>query len=182
MIRIDQRDIQKKGGRAAKYPVSYLITQLLRSVNARRILDLTYGEGRFYAYSKPPFLHGIDIQRLKWIVTPDIFERKSLFDICELERSYDIIVVDPPFTRYKHSRKKHYTIRDSSPEAMINHACKIAEINDITYVLVHNKDLFIPNSFKVHICVDFVYVCRYLRNNGFNNTTKFYILNKGEKV
>jgi len=182
MRRVDQRDIQKRGGRAAKYPVSYLITQLLRSINAHKILDLTYGEGRFYAYSKPSFLHGIDIQQLKWIVTPDIFEQKSLFDIYELERTYDVVVVDPPFTPHKHKKREHYTIKDSSPEAMISHACKVAKNNNIPYVLVHSRELFIPNGFEVHTCIDFVFASRYLKNEGFRNTTKFYILKQEAKA
>jgi len=52
MLIIDQRNIQKKGGRAARYPYSYaLYIFLKRYFNIKNIViwDCTYGQGRFYA-------------------------------------------------------------------------------------------------------------------------------------
>jgi len=178
---IDQRKIQKRGGKAAKYPVSYLITQLLYSVNAKKVLDLTYGEGRFYAYSKPPYLHGIDVKKLRWIVKPDFFEQKSLFCVHELPKRYDLIVIDPPFSQRKYRNRDHYTAKNPNTKAMINHACKIAKLNNIPYVLVHNKELYIPDRFEINACIDFIYACRYLANKDFKNTTKFYILKNPDR-
>jgi hypothetical protein len=50
--RVDQRDVQKRGGDFARHPSSFIVCSLLIKYSLRRILDVTYGEGRFYYLCK----------------------------------------------------------------------------------------------------------------------------------
>jgi len=122
---VDQNQIQKKGPRACKYPASYIINFLLKQINAKRILDLTYGEGRFYAYARPDYIVGIDIQKLNWIAKPDKFIQTSLFNIQKMDDDFDVVVVDPPFSKKRMKDRFHYQTSDLKLGfKMIVHACK----------------------------------------------------------
>ena len=74
---IEQREIQKKGGLCARYPVSCVVRDLIGATNLFKplipinILDLTYGEGRFYAsFRNKVKVYGFDILRLDHVVKP----------------------------------------------------------------------------------------------------------------
>ena len=68
------------------------------------ILDLTYGEGRFYIMlpREKLYLVGLDIRKLEWIVEPDIFIQKPSWRWREApEKQYHLIVADPPWMKWR---------------------------------------------------------------------------------
>jgi len=90
------------------YTVMLHIFKLLGFPIGVRILDMTYGRGRFYRRIKEvykPFIIGIDIIRHEWEVEPDIFIQRDCRSITIDEvRQYgriDVVVVDPPWNHVK---------------------------------------------------------------------------------
>ncbi len=127
-------EIQKKGKPYCFFPTSYAVKEFLVDflgfpIDAL-VLDLTYGEGRFWYFTKFK-VFGMDIRRLKWVYEPLVFVRDSLTNIWKypylLSQDYDLIVVDPPFSRYKHRRYFYKVIgNDDYPLELIRFAYQLA--------------------------------------------------------
>ena len=172
---IGQRDVQRLGGRAATYPVSYIVYLLLREIDAEKVLDVTYGRGRFYYYKRPKLLVGADPKVWDWVVAPDIFiprpvwALKPVLEAMKIE--FDAIVVDPPLwdpnTHY--NKRPEYSFILGTPELIIEKALELARELNIPYMLLHyNKTLGLP----IIKDIEFRYVTRYL-NNPDHKTTHF---------
>jgi len=116
-------EIQKLGGVCVKYPTScilkWFLTKYLRLPERALVLDLTYGEGRFW-YATNYLVYGVDIKRLAWVKEPFVFIKDSLYNIWGypdvVSQPFDLVVVDPPFTKHKH-RRTHYRVSGSLKEA-----------------------------------------------------------------
>jgi len=191
---VDQRDIQRRGGRCAKYPTSCLIHDMLERLLRKQglrpedlvVLDTTYGEGRFYGAWRPYRLIACDIRRWEWVVRPDVFVRApswSCWRKLGLE-SVDLVVVDPPWMEKPgNGTREPYMLRYAfgSPETIILGAITTAEMLQAKHVLVHYTRYILRPGWRIAGAVKYVYVSRYLKNQDLDsspNHTLFYILEK----
>ncbi len=85
------------------YDIMLFLFKELKMLPDARVLDLTYGTGRFYKRLKgryPIYIIGIDIEKHEWEVKPDEF---YLMDFRQFDKPVDvgIIVFDPPWSHVK---------------------------------------------------------------------------------
>ena len=154
---ISQLDIQRLGGICAKYPVSCLIYKMLTSVmeinSGTMVLDLTYGEGRFWkAFGLlKPYIIAIDIHRLKWHVIPDEFYQTAAWRWRHVvkHQHIDLVVVDPPWAEWRRGwdRRGHYLLNKclGSPKAIIDAAVDASRHYN-AYLLIHYRERVVPNN------------------------------------
>jgi len=154
---VHQKDIQRKGGVCAEYPVSCLIRDILRRAGLLKpfkqlkVLDLTYGEGRFWVALPQAVVIGFDIRRLEWRRKPARFFLES----CENWRTrvpneeFDLIVADPPFSPYKRGWEKrgHYT--DNGNIALILNEARKASEHFCAPMLIHFMWKVVPPEFEI---------------------------------
>jgi hypothetical protein len=182
MIRegLDQRDVQRLGGICAKYPASYVILRILRRAGARRVLDVTYGRGRFYKVYRPEYLAGADPVKWDWIVKPDQFHQKTVFQLHRevmdgLRIDVDTVVVDPPrWNMKRYNRRDVYNYLVGTPTSIILHAAETARILNAKHLLLHYNRVMEISEIE-HI-VEFKWFARYLYTQ--NKNTSYYILYK----
>ena len=178
---VDQRDVQRLGGKAARYPASYIVCTLLLDVDAHSVLDVTYGRGRFYYYMKPEFLVGADVKVWGWIVKPDIFIQKPVWALDKILNKinikFDVLVVDPPAWSkgVSYNKREEYSYILGTPELIINEAIKLAKKHEIPYILLHFNKLL--DKLPIIENIEFRYVARYLNNPNFKTT--YFTLYKG---
>ena len=179
---IDQREIQRLGGKAVKFPSSVLIKQLLdeTGIDYSFIFDCTYGEGRFYGYfrDKIDLLVGADVEIWSWVVEPDLFVKKPVWSsykvLKKLGLKPSLLIVDPPFSKwYRYEKRQLYHYVWAGAWTIVEYAVKAAEALHVKHVLVHwdrvetfNKRLLSVKAFKPFT--------RYL--NERYEPTYFYIL------
>jgi hypothetical protein len=142
---VDQREIQRMGGRRAKYPTAAVVDMLLRPLKPYCVLETTYGEGRFYAVFRPPYLIGADVERLEWVVRPDEFHQMPVWALYHrlrsgslgLGRRPDAVVCDPPWGYWQ--RRLHYWRRGAwgSPRLILEYSLKVAELVGARLFLLH---------------------------------------------
>ena len=170
---LDQRDIQKKGGLASRYPTSYIISQILNKYLFQNVLDVTYGVGRFYKISRPSFLVGADIKKREWEIKPDLFFQKAVWSLryCnDLKRfHFDLIVVDPPWGK-NHIRRPEYSDLFGTPELIIQYAIKLAIDLNIQYALVHYDKLIKNKDLEIIENIAFKPLTRYLNIRDYHIT------------
>jgi len=166
---IDQRDIQKLGGKASKYPSSYIVYSILNKHGLYdNVLDVTYGRGRFYYYKKPKFLVAADPKVWEWIVKPDIFIPRPVWALKpilqNIKLTFDVIVCDPPQWKKNtsYSRRDEYSYAIGSATLIINETIKLANQLGIEHMLLH-YDKLLDNAIVVEDIL-FRYVARYLNN------------------
>ena len=172
---VDQREIQKLGGRAARYPSSYIVVTLLEKHGLfSAVLDVTYGRGRFYYCKRPKLLVGVDPRVWGWVVQPDIFIPKPVWAakpiLKQMNFRFDVVVCDPPAwnmgTRY--NRREEYSFVIGSAQLIIEESVKLARELGVPYMLLHYNKLL--NNLEVVEDIEFVYVARYLNNPGMRTT------------
>ena len=179
---VDQRDIQRLGGKAVDFPLSALIKQLLdeNSMDYSFIFDVTYGEGRFYGYfrNEIDLLVGADVGVWDWVVEPDLFIRKPVWSsykvLKKLGLKPSLIVVDPPFQRgVRYNKRKMFSYVLGGPHIIVESAIKACRELSSKHVLIHwdrietfNRKLVAAKGCK--ICA------RYLHDT--NQPSYFYIL------
>ena len=90
------------------YDIIYCIFNILYANHRKiiRVLDLTYGVGRFYRVVEKKynlFIIGVDIEKHGWEVEPDIFINDTMFAAEKYVNinNIDLIVVDPPWDNYR---------------------------------------------------------------------------------
>lgn len=113
---VHQIDVQRKGGLCSRYPVSCIIRMLLREAGLLEpfktitVLDLTYGEGRFWVTLPQAYIIAFDIRRLKWHRKPQVFYNKPCWKFGDYVTKVDIIVIDPPWGEWRRGwdRRGHY--------------------------------------------------------------------------
>ena len=142
---VDQREIQRMGGRRAKYPTAAVVDMLLRPLKPYCVLETTYGEGRFYAVFRPPYLIGADVARLEWVVRPDEFHQMPVWALYHalregrvaLGRRPDAVVCDPPWGFWQ--RRSHYwrSRAYGSPRLILEYSLKVAELVGARLFLLH---------------------------------------------
>lgn len=168
---VDQRELQRRGGRCALFPVSCMVALLVEraslSLEALTVFDVTYGEGRFYAYKRPRLLIGADIAVHRWVVKPDMFIPRPAWSsykpLQALEATVDMVVVDPPWSVRGNSARRHFGIDMAvgGPEAILWSAAKAAETLDARYLLVHYKQQWLPQGWTIVVEAEWTPVTRY---------------------
>jgi len=182
--RVDQRKIQRYGGDFAKYPSSYVVCSLLRKYGLKKVLDVTYGEGRFYYLCKSELeIVGADPVKWSWTVKPKQFYQMNVFQLHLMLRDkklqlgpVDIVVVDPPRwnTDVTYRKRNMFDYIIGTPKLIIEHAARVAELLKTGHLLAHYREPIQLNSYRpIHI-VEFTWIARYL--NTKNNNKSLYIL------
>ena len=151
---INQREIQRRGGKCSRYPSSCIIWDILKEAGlAERageliIFDATYGEGRFYtAWPRRPFLLlAADIAILHWEVRPDAFIQLPVWAswrvVERLGVKPDVYVLDPPFRMYERGRgverRDHYLPRNGlgTPEVILREGVRAASRLQAEWLLI----------------------------------------------
>jgi hypothetical protein len=183
---IDQRQVQKYGGDFVKYPSSYVVCGLLRRYGLRRVLDVTYGEGRFYYLCRHELeIIGADPMKWDWVVKPRQFYQLNVFQLYLMLRDgklqlpvVDVVVVDPPRwnTSVTYRRRDMYNFIVGTPKLIIEYAAKVANLLKSPYLLIHYREVMqLENYVPMHV-IEFTWVARYL-NTGDRNKS-LYILYK----
>ena len=176
--RVDQREIQKRGGYYATYPSSYVVCSLLKRYNMTRVLDVTFGEGRFYKLCYYGIrIIGVDPVKRDWKVSPSSFIQMNVFQLYNAVSTkqlildgFDVVVVDPPkWTRgVKYKKRDMFNYIIGTPELIIEYASKTAELLAIPYILVHYKRTINLQGYKpIHI-IEYRWIHRYLRADDKN--------------
>jgi hypothetical protein len=182
--RVDQRDVQKMGGDFAKYPSSYIVCNLLRRYGLRRVLDVTYGEGRFYKLCRYGLeIIGADPVKRRWVANPNQFYQLNVFQLYLMARDgklsiepVDVVVVDPPKwnTAVSYKRRDMYNFIIGTPKLIIEHAARVAQLLKTRHLLVHYRELLKLEGFEpVHV-VEFTWIARYL-NTKYKNKSLYII-------
>jgi hypothetical protein len=187
---VDQRDVQRMGGLHARFPSSYIVCRLLGSVNARRVLDVTYGVGRFYRLCRREIelLIASDPIKWGWIVEPDVFYQFTVWQLYNMVRGgnvkipdVDVVVCDPPRwnTSVSYNRRSPYNFVVGTPNLIIDYSVKLARVLNAKHLLLHyNRILNIGRP--IHV-IEFLWFARYLNTEGKNKS--YYVLyNVGGEV
>jgi hypothetical protein len=182
--RVDQRQVQMYGGDFAKYPSSYVVCSLLRRYGLKKVLDVTYGEGRFYYLCKSELeIVGADPVKWQWVVKPRLFLQENVFELhTALEHGLvkpqqpDVVVIDPPkwnpLVLYRRRSMYNYII--GTPRLIIEYGSRVAAILKAPYLLLHYRGVVPLKSYEpIHI-VEFTFIARYL--NTKNNNKSLYIV------
>jgi hypothetical protein len=178
--RVDQRAVQERGGDFARYPSSYVVCSLLRRYGLRRVLDVTYGEGRFYRLCFPELeIIGADPMKWSWVVKPKQFYQMNVFQLYLMLRDgkiqlepIDVVVVDPPKwnINVSYNRRDMYNYIIGTPKLIIEYAAKVAQLLKTRHLLVHYRELLKLEGFEpVHV-VEFTWFARYLNTENKNKS------------
>jgi hypothetical protein len=181
---IDQRDIQRRGGLYARFPSSYVVCKLLGMANARRVLDVTYGAGRFYRLcrSSIELLVASDPVRWRWVVAPDVFHQATVWQLYNMVRDgkvkipgVDVVVCDPPRFSRGGNRRDEYNYIIGTHNLIIEYSVKLAKLLRARHFILHfNKILDLGG---IAYIVEFRWMARYLHVNGANNKSYFILYN-----
>jgi hypothetical protein len=184
---VDQRWVQRRGGDFAKYPSSYVVCKLLGQYNLKRVLDVTYGEGRFYKLCH----HRLEITcadpvKRRWVVSPRLFYQLDVFRLYQMlmdgELSVgpvDVVVADPPkWTAGARYRREMLNFIIGTPRLIIEYAAKVARLLKAPYLLVHYRELLGLDGFEPIHVVEYTWIARYL-NASRNNKSLFILYRAG---
>jgi hypothetical protein len=182
---VNQRDVQRKGGLYAKFPSSFIVCNLLSCAN--KILDVTFGGGRFYmlCHDALDVLAASDVKRWNWLVKPDLFYQFNVFYLYMLLskknfnlpiiKRIDVVVVDPPrWKRSNYNRREMYNFLVGTPQSIIQFAGKIAKLLNSPYLVVHYDKVPDIENYRPIRIIEFEWYARYL--NIENNNKSFCIL------
>jgi hypothetical protein len=184
-VSVDQRDIQRMGGRRAKHPTAAVVDALLRPLAPSCVLETTYGEGRFYLVYRPPRLVGVDIARREWLVPPDVFFEMPVWAFYNrLKRGEvaapqpQVVVCDPPWGRRQ--RRLHYWERWGSPRLILEYSVKVAELLGADHLLLHWGEEPPPlGGWELRKVVEFKPFTRYL--NVSETRTYFALYSRAQR-
>ena len=179
---IDQREIQSRGGVCAGAPVSCLLKDMLihNNIDYRelKILDTTYGEGRFYLAWRPRLLLGSDIMIHEWKARPDWFTLSPAWEawsmVKKLGIGIDMVVSDPPWSKHGHTRRKPFNILYGTPEDILRGSMRTAEKTSARYLLIHYPIVVELEKWETIDIVEFHPVSRYINN--IENIKSYFIL------
>mgnify|MGYP001773030560 CR=1 FL=1 len=161
---VDQRDVQRLGGKAAKFPSSFVVADILVRHGIERVLDVTYGRGRFYYIYKPPLLFGADPKKWEWVTEPDVFIQAPVWALrrrLDRQQQFDAVVCDPPVWRkgVRYNGRPEYNYVLGSARLIIDEAVRLARMLGVKFFLLHIDRLM---EFPVVEDIQFRYVARYL--------------------
>ena len=158
---VDQREVQRRSGICSKYPISCVVADILRSVRHDVVVDVTYGQGRFYVKLRPRILIGCDPFIYEWVVTPDIFIKKPVWSLEPILRrlglEYDVLVVDPPWGDNSYNRRPQFKRVLGSHRIIVEKAFELAEKLEIPFILLHYPFVYEREMAKNPGC--FLHLC-----------------------
>ena len=154
--------------------VSTVMMWILKDINARYVLDCTYGRGGFYAKYKPRFLVGIDpIVYEHYIVKPHIlipwpvWYAKTILEKLGIE--FDTCVIDPPFRKQPRGQdNKSYLFNMlGSPDIILRESIKLCSQLRIPNLVIHYKE--IPYTYPYHSkeIIEYKYEAGYLKAKSY---------------
>ena len=149
--------------RKCKYPYGVMVKLLLEEagLQPRTVLDLTYGEGKFWSCYRPSYLAGFDVRRLDWVVEPDVFVKGPSWSAWYHVREgrvprVDLIAVDPPWQRSALGRSARLSVggrwwyRTSkgvgTPKQILESAARLSSALRVP-LLVHYEREWVPPGF-----------------------------------
>ena len=147
------------------------------------VLDVTYGEGRWWGAWRPYMLVGADPFVWEWVVRPDVFIPRDVWGLERVILPYiglvDVVAVDPPWGRRQ--RRSLYNYNAAWQRAIIDQAFKIARLlcedGKEVYVLLHYKEPLTRSDAEELKRVGFRPITRYL--NVQNTITWFQLFRVG---
>jgi hypothetical protein len=180
-IEIDQREIQRLGGKRVYFPTSKVVKDLINPLDPA-VLDVTYGRGRFYYLYRPRALIGSDPYKWDWLVKPDAFYQLTVWALySKLARGeiklpqVTLVVVDPPrWTKCHYNKRREYNALIGTPQLIIQYAYKTAQLVKASHLLVHYNSVPELNNAQILKVVKFTYFARYL--NTKNKNTSYFAL------
>lgn len=183
---IDQRDIQRRGGICTRSPISCMISDLLKEadIEPARVFDITYGEGRWWQVYRPSILIGADIAVHEWLVAPDLFIPKPAWHsyrvLQQLGIRVDLVAVDPPWVSKGYTKRPHFGIDKmiGSPMLILDSAAKAAEALGSNYLLLHYKDRWVPDGWRIVVEKEWIPFGRYINKSKKKPSTWFAVLAK----
>ena len=188
VIEVDQREIQSKGGLLNKYPSAYIVATIIKEFNIKRIVDVTFGKGRFYRLCRRDidYLVASDPVKWKWVTYPDEFYQMTAWQFYNALKkgriSFDnieCVVVDPPqWSSNKYRKREEYGYLIGSPRLIIEYGIKTAKFLGCKYLFLHyNRQL---QRDAILYVVKYKWFARYLYTEGKN--VSYYILYDVEKL
>ncbi|MHC1627726.1 MAG: hypothetical protein ACXQTI_02705 [Candidatus Nezhaarchaeales archaeon] len=188
VVAVDQREVQRRGGLYSKYPASAVVAELLKLCGGTRVLDVTYGEGRFYKLFKPRLLVGCDVAVYDWLVAPDLFILKPVWAVYEVLRKsnlteFDVLVVDPPWGANHHKRPQ-FNLANAwgTPRIIVDEAFKLAEKLGTSHLLLHFSEVVEKQGWTRVRAIEFTFASRCLSNPGFSRSTYFMLFRRKVEV
>jgi hypothetical protein len=182
-VEVDQREIQRLGGRRSRFPVSQVVKDLIKPLDPA-VLDVTYGRGRFYYLFRPRVLIGSDPFKWDWLVEPDAFYQLTAWALyhrlrrgeVRLPQEVTLVVADPPrWTRGAVYRgRDEFTALIGTPELIIRYAYEAARLVGASHFLVHYSTVPELSGAQVLKVVRFRYLSRYLNTRSKN--TSYFVL------
>ncbi len=179
---VDQRDVQRMGGLRARYPSSHIVCGLLGMAGARRVLDVTYGAGRFYRLCRGDIglLVASDPVKWRWVVAPDAFYQATVWQLYNMVKGgdvkipgVDVVVCDPPRFSKGGNRRDEYNYIIGTHNLIIEYSVKLARLLGARHFMLHfNKIVDLGEIVKA---VEFRWMARYLHVNGANNKSYFVL-------
>jgi hypothetical protein len=179
---IDQRDVQKRSITCHDYPSSCVVADILKRFNIKRVLDVTYGRGRFYKAYRPELLIGSDPMKWGWLVYPDKFYQLTVFQLnmklrnkeIEIPKIIDCVVVDPPkwSANEKYNKRDEYNFIIGTPKLIIEYAKLVAQQVATKYLLVHYREVL--NLGKIVHVVKYTWLARYTYTE--NKNVSYFVL------
>jgi len=158
---VDQREVQRWGKGCGRFPTSCVVRHLLVAANLLKPLgtltvwDMTFGEGRFWVLIPQVRVIGWDIRKLKWYRLPFQFFKQPCWAWRYEEPSPhpDLVAIDPPWSRWQRGGRDraHYWINkmEGTPEHILNYCGKAASEHFGVPLLVHYKDRWVPDGFRI---------------------------------
>lgn len=147
------------GPRYKSYDIMLLLFKYLKLPYNVRVLDLTYGKGRFYRKiinNYRPYIIGVDIEKHEWEVAPSEFHQMDMRQF-NANVDVDVVVVDAPWSHEKRGVAPKYTGISNMPYHMkgvssielTEHAIAIAKKLGVPLIYKYKEP--IPNSCLVVI-------------------------------
>jgi hypothetical protein len=166
---IDQRNVQKRSDMCHDYPSSCVVADILKKFSIKRVLDVTYGRGRFYKAYRPELIIASDPVKWGWLVYPDRFYQLTVFQLnmklrnkeIEIPRIIDCVVVDPPkwSVNERYNKRHEYNFIIGTPKLIIEYARLVAQQVMAKYLLVHYREVL--NLGRIVYAVRYTWLARY---------------------
>jgi len=155
---VHQIEIQRKGGVCSVYPSSCIVRDLIaraglfKPFETLSVLDLTFGQGLFYySFRNKAKVFGFDVQRLDWVVKPYRFYKASCDKWGKMLPdgiTFDLVVVDPPFSPYRRGWGKRHHYRDNCSISRCMYEAMKASEKFKTPILIHFFWKTIPYNYE----------------------------------
>ena len=154
--------------------ISTVMMWILSDIEAKHILDCTYGRGYFYAKYKPVILVGIDPNMYdNYIVKPHILIPRPVWSAASILKllniEFDTCVIDPPFRKLPrgYDPRQYYFNIMGSPETILKESIKLCSRLQIPNLVIHYKEVIDPSPYKTKEIIEYKYEAGYLKTKSY---------------